>query len=128
MGTEAIVVKGKETITVRRVGGAQAEMARNGLKLVKVTRQSAETFYNAGVEIVIVGNNVNDHHFFGGFMLASTLDPARGLPEGYTFERLVNNWCFYNEIPENGKAAYFVKETDIPVKGTGKRSGKPAKP
>jgi len=94
-------------VVVRRVGGAQAEMALR-LGLVKVDTKSAERLFNAGVQFVVVGSKVNDYHFFGGWHLAMEIDPARYKAEGVTFRSFINNWSYYNETSETGKAAFFV--------------------
>lgn len=94
---------------VRRVGGAQAEMALHRLGLIKVDRNGAKRFFDAGIEFVIVPSKVNAHHFFEGWGLAHRVDSARYKSEGWTFERFLNNWSHYNENSETGKAAFFVK-------------------
>ena len=99
-------------VKIRRVGGAQAEGARR-LGLVKVDRASAERLWNAGVQIVVVGSNVNDFHFFKGWHLAMQTDPDRISSEGLTFSQFANNWSYYNEDPETGKIAFFMYEKDL---------------
>jgi len=95
-------------VKIRRVGGAQAEMALNDLGLVKVDTKSAERLFNAGVKFVIVNTNVNSYHFFKGWHLAMEIDPARYQSENRTFRQFLNNWSYYNENTEMGKAAFFV--------------------
>ena len=93
---------------VKRVTGAQADMAKR-IGLVKITASSAEQLFDLGVPLVIVGNKVNDYHFFGGFHLAMRVDSERYLGEGLTFKQMLNNWAYYNENSETGKAAFFVR-------------------
>lgn len=93
---------------VKRVTGAQADMAKR-LGLVKITASSAEQLFDLGVPLIIVGNKVNDYHFFGGFHLAMRVDSERYLGEGWTFKQMVGNWSQYNENNETGKAAFFVR-------------------
>ena len=92
---------------VKTVRGAQAEMVQK-LGLVKISESSAEDLFNFGVPLVIVGNNVNDYHFFGGWHLAMHVDSQRYLSEGVPFSVMRNRWSSYNENPETGKIAYFV--------------------
>lgn len=99
-------------LELRRVSGAQAEMAKR-LGLVKITRASAKYLFDMGVPLVIVGNKVNDFHFFGGWRLAFNLDSQRYLDEGVSFESMVNNWSAYNENPETGTIAFFVSEKEL---------------
>lgn len=94
-------------VNIRRVGGAQAEEAKR-LGLIKVDTNSAERLFNAGIPFVIVPSKVNSYHFFGGWRLAMHVDPERYKSEDWTFKQMLNNWSYYNENPENGKAAFFV--------------------
>ena len=93
---------------VKRVRGAQAEMALKDLGLVKITESSAEDLYGFGVPLVVVGNNVNSYHFFKGWHLAMDVDSQRYLGENWSFKQFRNNWSSYNENTETGKIAYFV--------------------
>jgi hypothetical protein len=101
---------------IRRVSGAQASQARS-LGLVKITKNSANLLFDAGVPLVVVGTNVNSFHFFGGWHLAMHVDTERYLNEGQTFDRLVNSWSAYNENPETGKMAFFVDPKEASKKG-----------
>jgi len=101
---------------VKRVKGAQADMARS-LGLVKIAKSSAKDLFELGVPLVLVGNKVNGHHFFGGWHLAMDVDSQRYLREGESFDALVNNWSHYNENNETGKAAFFVDKKHIGGKG-----------
>lgn len=100
-------------VKIRRVGGAQAEMALRSLGLVKVDTASAERLFNAGVKLVIVNAKVNDYHFFKGWHLAMEVDPARYKAENWTFKKFLNNWSYYNENTELGKAAFFVDKKSL---------------
>jgi hypothetical protein len=91
-------------------------MARR-LGLVKIAKSSAKDLFELGVPLVLVGNKVNDHHFFGGWHLAMDVDSQRYLREDESFDSLVNNWSHYNENPETGKAAFFVDKKHIGGKG-----------
>lgn len=95
---------------IRRVGGAQAEMARQDLGLIKVDAASAERLFNADVKFFITNTNVNSHHFFKGWHLAVEIDSAKYKGENWTFPKMLNNWRYYNENAEMGKAAFFVKK------------------
>jgi len=83
-------------------------MALRDLGLVKVTRASAAELFRDGIPFIIIGNNVNSYHFFGGWHLGMTVDPSRYHAEGWDFDHLVGNWSQYNENPETGKASFFV--------------------
>lgn len=113
------------SVKIRRVGGAQAQMALKDLGLVKVDVASAERLFNAGVPFVIAPAKVNSHHFFGGWGLAMRVDSARYNAENWTFKRFLNNWSHYNENSETGKAAFFVSKSARLVYGSGKRRAKP---
>lgn len=93
---------------ITRVGGAQAEQAREDLRLIKITEESARTLFDARIPFVIVPRNVNSFHFFKGWHLAMEVEPERYKDEGWTFDEFLNNWNWYNENPETGKAAFFV--------------------
>jgi hypothetical protein len=97
-------------VKIRRVGGAQAEMALKDLGLIKVDAASAERLFNADVKFFITNTNVNSYHFFKGWHLASEIDPAKYKGENWTFKQMVNNWSYYNENAEMGKAAFFVSK------------------
>jgi len=92
---------------VKRVKGAQAEMALS-LGLVKIARSSAKDLFDLGVPLVLVGNNVNDYHFFGGQHLATRVDSQRIKDEGWDLDKYVNNWAYYNE-QDQGTPAFFVE-------------------
>lgn len=66
---------------VKRVRGAQAEMALRDLGLVKITESSARDLFNFGIPLVVAPSKVNSHHFFGGWHLAMRLDPQRYLED-----------------------------------------------
>ena len=76
-------------LKIRRVGGAQAEMAKS-LGLTKVTRDSAKSLWDSGQEVCMVGNKVNSHHFFGGWRLAYCADPSGR--SASDFNRLANSF------------------------------------
>lgn len=95
---------------VKTVRGSQAEMAKSDLGLVKIAESSARDLFDMGIPFVIVGNNVNSYHFFGGWNLAFRVNPQRYAEEGWSFDQFVNNWSVYNENSETGKAAFFVDE------------------
>ena len=105
---------------VKTVKGAQADMARS-LGLVKIARSSAKDLFDMGVPLVLVGSKVNSHHFFGGWHLAMRMDSQRILEEGYDFDRYVNNWSYYNDNNETGKAAFFVDKKHVGGRGGGKK-------
>jgi hypothetical protein len=96
-------------VEIRRVGGAQAEEAKRHLGLIKVDTNSAERLFNAGIPFVVAPSKVNSFHFFGGWSLAMRVDPKRYKNEGWTFQQLLNDWSYYNEHSETGKAAFFVE-------------------
>ncbi len=92
------------TIKIRRVGGAQAQMAREKLGLVKIDRGSAKRLFGAGVPIVMVGSNVNAHHFFGGWHLAYRADPGHDR----SFDVIANAFSFHLEPELGRRPAFFV--------------------
>lgn len=98
---------------VKTVRGAQADMAREDLGLIKISRSSAEDLFDLGVPIVLIGNNVNSHWFFGpaGYN-AMTMDADRFRREGVSFKSYVNNWAYYNEQSE-GRPAFFVDQKHV---------------
>jgi len=96
---------------IKRVGGAQAEMARS-LGLIKIDRPSAKLLYNAGVPLVMVGSNVNSFHFFGGWGLAHHVNTAKASQEK-SFDSYANSFGFYLE-PELGRGvSFFVASKDL---------------
>jgi len=97
-------------VKIKRVGGAQAEMALKDLGLIKVDAASAERLFGADVKFFITNTNVNSYHFFKGWHLAMEIDPAKYKGENWTFKQMVNNWSYYNENAEMGKAAFFVSK------------------
>ena len=103
----------KDDVRIRRVGGAQAQMALKDLGLVKVDTASAESLFEADIPFVIVPSKVNSYHFFEGWNLAARVDPVRTKKEDWTFRQMLNNWNYYNENSENGKAAFFVERSLI---------------
>lgn len=103
----------KGDVRIRRVGGAQAQMVLKDLGLVKVDTASAEILFGADVPFVIAPSKVNSYHFFGGWNLAARVDPIRTKKEDWTFGQMLNNWKFYNENSETGKAAFFVERSLI---------------
>jgi len=113
------------SVKIKRVGGAQAQMALKDLGHVKVDVASAERLFNAGVPFIIAPAKVNSHHFFSGWGLAIRVDPARYHAEGWTFKRFLNNWRYYNENSETGKAAFFVSKAAQLIYGSGKRRAQP---
>ena len=97
---------------VKRVSGAQAEMVRR-LGFVQVAESSARDLFDLGVPLVVAPSKVNDHHFFGGYNLATHVDSQRYLAEGKSFDVFRNAWRSCNEVPETGKIAYFVDEKHV---------------
>ena len=95
----------ERTGPLRLVRGAQADMARQR-GLTKINRDSAARVWAAGIPMVIVGSDVNDHHFFSGWSLATV--PSAEALESQTFQQGVNAFEFYLE-PELGRhASFFV--------------------
>lgn len=103
----------KGDLNIRRVGGAQAQMALKDLGLVKVDTASAEILFKSDIPFVIAPSKVNSFHFFEGWNLAARVDPVRTKKEDWTFRQMLDNWSFYNENSETGKAAFFVKRSLI---------------
>ena len=97
-------------LKIRRVGGAQAEMAKS-LGLTKVTRDSAKSLWDSGQEVCMVGNKVNSHHFFGGWHLAYCADPSGR--SASDFNRLANSFGAHLEAELGNRVAFFVKTTAI---------------
>lgn len=96
---------------IRRVRGAQAEGAAS-LGLVKVTLASARAAYEAGEDVLIVGNNVATFHFFGGWRLAHWFH-GRNQPKverGAEFDRYRNSFEAYLERELGRRAAFFCIE------------------
>lgn len=105
------------TLTVKRIGGAQAYQA-HGIGLVKIDRASAERLYDHGAAITIAGDKVGAHAFFGHWSLAFTFS-NKGRDPG-DFSRAVNSFGFHLE-PELGRhVALFVGKDDYQA-ATGKR-------
>ena len=105
---------GHAGLKLHRVGGAQAEMGKR-LGLIKITKASAKELFEHGVPIVMVGSNVNDHHFFGGWNLAYEVDPRRVESQGSTFDVVANSFGAHLE-PELGRhTAFFVAKTKLPA-------------
>jgi hypothetical protein len=103
----------KGDLNIRRVGGAQAQMVLEDLGLVKVDAASAVILFGADIPFVIAPSKINSYHFFGGWNLAARVDPVRTKKEDWTFRQMLNNWNYYNENSENGKAAFFVERSLI---------------
>lgn len=109
--------KDAPSMTIKKVGGAQAESAR-GIGLIKIDKASAERLYNHGADIVIVGDKVGAHAFFKGWAVAFTFS-NKGRSAG-DFARTVNSFGAHLE-PELGRhPAFFVSKADY-EKATGKR-------
>lgn len=105
-------------LTVKKVGGAQAEQAR-GIGLVKIDKASAERLYNHGADIVIVGDKVGAHAFFKGWAVAFKFS-NKGRSPG-DFARTVNSFGAHLE-PELGRhPAFFVGKDDYAA-ATGKKA------
>jgi thioredoxin reductase (NADPH) len=100
---------GSADVHVRRVGGAQAEMAAKDLSLIKVDEPSARRLWAAGVPLTIVGSNVNSFHFFGGWHLAYTVDPSE---ERYKdqYDVVVNSFNAHLEPELGRRASFFVEQ------------------
>lgn len=94
---------------VKRVRGAQAEMALKDHGLVKIAESSAKDLFDLGVPLVVAPSKVNSYHFFGGWHLAMHLDSQRYLSEGQTFERFRNSYNAHSDS-ELGNAAFFVEQ------------------
>jgi len=96
---------------IRRVGGAQAEMAKRDLKMTKVTRGSAKALWDEGTPVCMVGNKVNSHHFFSGWHLAYCADPSGYQPGD--FDRLANSFGAHLDRELGNQVAFFVKDKDL---------------
>ena len=108
---------------VKKVGGAQAEGARR-LGLIKIAESSARNLFDLGIPLTVVGNNVNDFHFFGGWHLAYPLDSQRYNEDGVSFDRFLNQYLAYLE-PELGRsAAFFVDQKYVSDASPVKRRGR----
>jgi hypothetical protein len=99
-----------KNVVIRRVGGAQAEQARE-LGLTKVSAATARQLFSADVPFVVVGNKVNASHFFKNWHLAMVVDPKKYKEEaGKTFDQFLNNYMFYLEPELGSQAAFFVED------------------
>jgi len=97
---------------IRRVGGAQAEMARQ-LGLVKITGRSAALLWEMNMPFVMAGSRVAPYHFFAGpYPLAHEVDPAdaKAKSDYVTFKSLVNNFVFYLEPELGPNVAFFMRK------------------
>lgn len=98
----------KTKIVLRTVKGAQAQGARERLGLIKVTKPSAKQLWDFDIPIVLIGNNVNAHHFFDGWSLAYRVEPSKLKGEDWTFDRLVGDFNFYMDRELGRAVAFFV--------------------
>lgn len=81
-------------------------MIQTSSRYKRITKTAARKLFNEGKEVIIVGNNVNDFHFFSGWNLAHTFKKDE---DHQDFDSYVNSFEFYLE-PELGKyAAFFIK-------------------
>jgi hypothetical protein len=109
---------GKETkLTLRTVKGAQAEGAKTHLGLIKITKPSARGLWEKGIAFVMVGNQVNDAHFFHGWQLALRIDTGTYSKENTTFDVLVNQFAFYMERELGNAVAFFVFADEFKKRG-----------
>jgi hypothetical protein len=94
-------------VSIRRVSGAQASGARERLGLIKITKPSARALWDKGISLVLVGNQVNDYHFFSNFCLAMRVD-TRACKANQTFDSIVNQFAFYMDRELGRAVAFFV--------------------
>ena len=109
---------GKEMkVSIRRVSGCQAIGARERLGLIKITKPSARDLWERGIAFVMVGNQVNDAHFFHGWQLALRIDTGTYSKEDTTFDVLVNQFAFYMERELGNAVAFFVFADELKKRG-----------
>lgn len=88
-------------------------------KYQTISITKARNLYNAGHKVGIVGNNVNEYHFFGGWHLATWISLADAIAKGYgsldgcvQFDARVANFKFYLEPELGRRVRFFVQVED----------------
>lgn len=85
-------------------------MNQTSTKYKRINKTVARKLYNEGKTIIIVGDNVNDYHFFDGWHLASQMNKGdvEYSPSVSEFDARVNNFEFYLEPELGRRAAFFI--------------------
>lgn len=82
-------------------------MRQTSTKYKRIDKREARKRFNRGEVIIVVGDNVNDYHFFSGWHLAQRIEKTEDRND---FDSWINNFEFYLE-PELGKRAAFFTDT-----------------
>lgn len=82
---------------------------RQGINYKRVTKTIAHKYYNEGCNIIIAPVNANMYYMHFDLWLKTNINEYQD-----SFERLVNNFSWYNCNSELGNyCKYFVNEYDL---------------
>lgn len=83
----------------------------NPTKYERVNKKVARNLYNQGISILMVGCNVNSHHFESGWNLGIFIAASDFDNEGVDkFDSRVNNFKFYLESELGRYPAFYLKK------------------
>jgi len=75
------------------------------MELIKLNKTQARRRYNAGEEIILVGDNVNTWHILNGWRLGCEISQERSA--GADFDSHVSQFEYYLEREIGKRAAYY---------------------
>ena len=97
----------RRMLRIVRVHGAQAEGAAQ-LGLMKITEKTAEALWELGFPVILVGNGVGVHAFFGGWNLAF---PMRPKSDDGNFSVQANAFVANLDTELGSGPAFFIRPT-----------------